>query len=109
MLRGRVIWSVSPTHCEPIPLDCRPFELDATRRGACHGHVHDADPQVTALFRKRAGDNGTYGTSGMVGTRLLSGLRYWLSGVVGVCGWEAVGNGDVFAHGCGGFDASVGG
>ncbi len=27
-----------------------------------YGHVHDADPQVTALFRRRTRDNGTSGT-----------------------------------------------
>jgi hypothetical protein len=59
--RGRVIRSVSPTHSEPIPLHCHPFELDATRRRACRGHVHDADPQVTAVFRRRTRDNSTSG------------------------------------------------
>ena len=29
-----------------------------------HGHVHDADPHVTAMFRRRTRDNGTSGTPG---------------------------------------------
>ena len=42
--------------------------LVRTRRWALlhlrHGHVHDADPQVTAQFRRRTLDNGTFRSGG---------------------------------------------
>jgi hypothetical protein len=61
--RGRVIFSASPTHREPIPLSLQALKLDIIRLGLRRGHVHHADAQVRALKREETGDNGTSSAS----------------------------------------------
>ena len=54
--RGRVIFSASPTHREPIPLSLQALKLDIIRLGLRRGHVR-------ALKREETGDNGTSSAS----------------------------------------------
>jgi hypothetical protein len=53
----RAVTDPGALHREPIPGHCRPLRLEVARREACRRHVHNADLQVTDLFRTRTRDN----------------------------------------------------